>query len=80
MFMNTDPRDPVTQVTGLRTFSDEGTLVLPPFRSEAYRQDVHAVIYRCIATNPIGSITSRDVHVSAGMVVETELALTNSIV
>lgn len=61
-----DPREPVSQVAGLRTFTDEGTLVLPPFRSEDYRQDVHAVIYRCVATNAIGSITSRDVHVSAG--------------
>ncbi|XP_022669215.1 Down syndrome cell adhesion molecule-like protein Dscam2 isoform X3 [Varroa destructor] len=60
-----DPREPVSQVAGLRTFTDEGTLVLPPFRSEDYRQDVHAVIYRCVATNAIGSITSRDVHVSA---------------
>lgn len=61
-----DPSETVSQVPGLRVFSDEGTLVIPPFRSEDYRQDVHAVVYRCVATNNVGSITSRDVHVSAG--------------
>ncbi len=43
-----------------------GNLVLPPFRAEDYKQEVHAQTYRCVAENAIGKIVSRDVHVRAG--------------
>ncbi|CAG0912293.1 unnamed protein product [Notodromas monacha] len=44
-----------------------GTLIFPPFRAEDYRQEVHAQVYRCLAQNPQGMITSRDVKVRAGV-------------
>lgn len=56
----------VTDITGLRHVRPDGTLVFSPFRAEEYRQDVHATIYRCIASNVVGSISSRDVNVRAG--------------
>ncbi|XP_067138815.1 cell adhesion molecule Dscam1-like isoform X2 [Centruroides vittatus] len=54
---------PVTDIPGLRHLRPDGSLVFPPFRAEDFRQDVHAAIYRCVATNPIGTIGSRDVKV-----------------
>ncbi|XP_077518316.1 cell adhesion molecule Dscam1-like isoform X2 [Amblyomma americanum] len=52
-------------VRGLRYARPNGSLVLPPFRAEDYRQDVHATVYRCAASNPVGAVVSRDVHVRA---------------
>ncbi|KAH9373261.1 hypothetical protein HPB48_005006 [Haemaphysalis longicornis] len=57
---------PVEDVRGLRYARPNGSLVLPPFRAEDYRQDVHATVYRCAASNPVGAVVSRDVHVRAG--------------
>ncbi|XP_067138886.1 cell adhesion molecule Dscam1-like isoform X1 [Centruroides vittatus] len=57
----------VQDVTGLRHVRPDGTLVFPPFRSESYRQDVHASMYRCIISNTLGSVASRDVTVRAVM-------------
>uniref|UniRef100_T1J6W4 Ig-like domain-containing protein n=1 Tax=Strigamia maritima TaxID=126957 RepID=T1J6W4_STRMM len=57
----------VTNVTSLRQVNLDGTLVFPPFRAEDYRQDVHAVVYKCVASNVIGTIISRDVNVRAGI-------------
>ncbi|KAL1428795.1 hypothetical protein MTO96_002516 [Rhipicephalus appendiculatus] len=56
---------PMEDVRGLRYARPNGSLVLPPFRAEDYRQDVHATVYRCAASNPVGAIVSRDVHVRA---------------
>nr|XP_027238254.1 Down syndrome cell adhesion molecule-like protein Dscam2 [Penaeus vannamei] len=42
-----------------------GTLIFPPFRAEDYRQEVHAQVYRCQASNSHGTVHSRDVHVRA---------------
>lgn len=50
-----------------------GNLVLPPFRAEDYKQEVHAQTYRCVAENAIGKIVSRDVHVRAGRTNKTAL-------
>lgn len=40
-------------------------LIYHPFNAANYRQDVHSSIIRCVATNPIGSIQSQDVHIRA---------------
>lgn len=53
----------VDNVPGLRQTMPNGTLVLWPFRPEQYRQDVHADVYRCEASNVVGTILSRDVHI-----------------
>ncbi|XP_023236837.1 Down syndrome cell adhesion molecule-like protein Dscam2, partial [Centruroides sculpturatus] len=56
---------PVTNIPGLRTSLPNGTLYFPPFPSERYRQDIHSAVYRCVASNLVGKVGSRDVHVRA---------------
>nr|CAD7393848.1 unnamed protein product [Timema cristinae] len=50
---------------GVRMVLRNGTLVLLPFPPAAYRQDIHSTVYRCMATNAVGRIVSRDVQVRA---------------
>ncbi|KAL1130470.1 hypothetical protein AAG570_011718 [Ranatra chinensis] len=57
---------PLAEVPALRRSLRNGTLLLMPFSAELYRQDVHSAIYRCSATNAVGTVVSRDVHVRAG--------------
>lgn len=57
---------PAVDIPGIRTVLRNGTLVFPPFSAGEYRQDVHSAIYRCVATNSVGSIISRDVQVRGG--------------
>ncbi|KAH6935266.1 hypothetical protein HPB50_004835 [Hyalomma asiaticum] len=53
------------EVPGLRYMRPDGSLVFPKFAPKDFRQDVHATLYRCVATNSVGSIASRDVKVRA---------------
>ncbi|XP_034655548.1 Down syndrome cell adhesion molecule-like protein Dscam2 isoform X7 [Drosophila subobscura] len=55
----------VTEIHGVRRVLRNGTLVLMPFAAAAYHQDIHNTIYRCIASNSVGRIVSRDVQVRA---------------
>nr|XP_041633224.1 Down syndrome cell adhesion molecule-like protein Dscam2 isoform X3 [Drosophila kikkawai] len=55
----------VTEIHGVRRVLRNGTLVLMPFAAAAYHQEVHNTIYRCIASNSVGRIVSRDVQVRA---------------
>ncbi|XP_046808500.1 Down syndrome cell adhesion molecule-like protein Dscam2 [Lucilia cuprina] len=55
----------VTEIHGVRRVLRNGTLVLLPFPAAAYHQDVHNTIYRCVASNGVGRIVSRDVQVRA---------------
>lgn len=57
---------PVNDVRSLLRVLPNGTLVFHPFRADDYRQDLHAAIYRCVASNGVGLIVSRDVRVRAG--------------
>lgn len=57
---------PVNDVSGVRRVLRNGTLVLLPFPAAAYRQDVHSAAYRCVASNTVGRVLSRDVQVRAG--------------
>ncbi|XP_054712904.1 cell adhesion molecule Dscam2-like [Uloborus diversus] len=50
-------------VPGLRHLRSDGTLVFPPFARSDYRQDVHDTVYQCVASNVVGNILSREVHV-----------------
>ncbi len=56
----------VQDLPGLRLALANGTLLFLPFMAESYRQDVHASTYRCIASNLVGKIGSRDIRVRAG--------------
>lgn len=57
---------PIGDVAGLRHTRNDGSLVFPPFRAEDMRPDVHAGDYRCVASNAVGEIGSRDVRVKGG--------------
>ncbi|XP_037088022.1 Down syndrome cell adhesion molecule-like protein Dscam2, partial [Pollicipes pollicipes] len=57
----------VDDVPGLRQVFANGTINFLPFRAEDYRQEIHAQVYRCLATNSEGSVVSRDVHVRAAV-------------
>ncbi|XP_024945332.1 Down syndrome cell adhesion molecule-like protein Dscam2 isoform X13 [Cephus cinctus] len=56
---------PVGDVPGVRRVLRNGTLVLLPFPAAAFRQDVHSAAYRCVASNSVGRVLSRDVQVRA---------------
>ncbi|XP_023316145.1 Down syndrome cell adhesion molecule-like protein Dscam2 [Trichogramma pretiosum] len=56
---------PALEVPGIRRLLKNGTLVLLPFPASAYRQDVHSATYRCVASNSVGRVLSRDVQVRA---------------
>lgn len=54
-------------IPGFRHMRSDGTLVFPPFARTDYRQDIHDTVYQCSATNSVGSILSREVHIRGGM-------------
>ncbi|KAK8774890.1 hypothetical protein V5799_010577, partial [Amblyomma americanum] len=56
---------PLHEVPGLRHMRPDGSLVLPPFRAEDFKEDVHSAVYRCLGTNSLGTIGSHDVRVRA---------------
>lgn len=51
----------------IRHILSNGSLYFPPFDVGALRQDIHWEIYKCVASNTIGKIISRDVSVKASM-------------
>lgn len=57
---------PAVDIPGIRFILRNGTLVFPAFLAAEYRQDVHSAIYRCLVSNTVGSIISRDVQVRGG--------------
>ncbi|XP_076062140.1 Down syndrome cell adhesion molecule 1 isoform X8 [Oratosquilla oratoria] len=65
VWVRADDGSAIGDVPGLRKVLSNGTLIFPPFRAEDYRQEVHAQVYRCVASNPHGTVHSRDVHVRA---------------
>ena len=59
---------PLHNVAGLRQIRIDGSsvqLVYLPFGPNDYRQDIHSTTVRCIASNPVGVIESRECHVRA---------------
>lgn len=57
---------PLREVPGARHSRSDGTLYFPPFPGDGFRQGVHDAVYKCTASNLIGTIVSREVHVKAG--------------
>ncbi|PRD25114.1 UNVERIFIED_CONTAM: Dscam2 [Trichonephila clavipes] len=55
----------IQDILGLRHVRHDGSLVFSPFSPDEYRADIHAAVYRCVATNSVGAIASRDVSVRA---------------
>lgn len=56
----------IGDIVNIRQILRNGTLSLKPFSAAAYRQDIHNTIYRCVASNSVGRVISRDVQVRAG--------------
>ncbi|KAG1650334.1 Down syndrome cell adhesion molecule [Nymphon striatum] len=58
----------LVQVENIQSFLDiyrNGSLVIHRFANDRYRQDIHASVYRCVASNQHGSIISHAVSVKA---------------
>lgn len=56
----------VSSIPGIRQVRPDNSLVFFPIDSSKYRPDVHATVYRCVATNKVGTIRSNDVTVKTG--------------
>lgn len=56
----------VETVIGTREVFPNGSLYFPPFPVSSYRPDVHDQVYVCTASNSVGKVRSRDIHVRAG--------------
>jgi hypothetical protein len=56
----------ITNILDLRLVSRNGTLVFLPFSADAYHQHIHNGLYRCVATNDLGVVVSREVQVRGG--------------
>lgn len=56
-------------VAGLRHMRSDGTLVFHPFPRSDYRQEIHDAVYQCSASNNVGTVLSREVHVRGGKLI-----------
>ncbi|GAB6021000.1 Down syndrome cell adhesion molecule-like protein 1, variant 3 [Chamberlinius hualienensis] len=65
----------ISSVPGLREIHNNGDLVFKPFRPENYRLDVHSAIYRCVATNSVGKLVSREVHVNGAIIQSLDITV-----
>ncbi|XP_076325843.1 cell adhesion molecule Dscam1-like isoform X3 [Tachypleus tridentatus] len=52
-------------IPGLRYVRSDGSLIFSSFSVDKYQQPVHSTLYWCVASNRVGTIRSRDVHVRA---------------
>lgn len=59
MFINID-------VFYFREVLHNSSLYFPPFAAENFRPDIHSTSYRCIASNPVGTIISREANLKPG--------------
>ncbi|XP_075984284.1 cell adhesion molecule Dscam2-like isoform X2 [Anticarsia gemmatalis] len=74
----TEDGAPVSDVPGLRSALQNGTLWLGTFSAAQYRSDVHAAVYRCRAASTAGTILSRDMRLEAVMDVPWEVRVQSS--
>ncbi|PSN46725.1 Down syndrome cell adhesion molecule-like protein Dscam2, partial [Blattella germanica] len=59
---------PVASIPSIRHVLGNGSILFPPFEAVVFRQDVHWAMYRCLVSNSVGVIVSRDVSVRAVVV------------
>ncbi|XP_065334249.1 cell adhesion molecule Dscam2-like isoform X1 [Cloeon dipterum] len=71
---------PVPNVPGLRHQLLNGSLLFLPFPASAYRPDVHASAYRCVATNSVGRVLGREVRLKAVVLQQYELRVKGAVV
>ena len=50
----------------VRHLLDNGSLYFPPFEADTFRQDLHWAVYKCLASNAVGTIISADLMIKAG--------------
>nr|XP_037276464.1 Down syndrome cell adhesion molecule-like protein Dscam2 [Rhipicephalus microplus] len=60
---------PANDISGLRETRPDGSLVLRSFDPSLFRPEIHSATYRCVASNALGLVKSRLVHVR-GVVAE----------
>jgi hypothetical protein len=58
---------PASSISRLRYQLPNGSLTFPAFSAAEFRPDVHRAVYRCVASNALGRVLSRDVRLRAGM-------------
>ncbi|XP_071527560.1 cell adhesion molecule Dscam2-like isoform X6 [Panulirus ornatus] len=71
-WLNLD-HSPVTNIPGVREVLSNGSLVIWPFSGTDYRQDVHAAVYQCRASNPTGVVLAPPTTLRAVVVQEFEV-------
>ncbi|XP_050709973.1 cell adhesion molecule Dscam2-like [Eriocheir sinensis] len=64
-WLNLD-HSPVTNIPSVREVLSNGSLVVWPFSGTDYRQDVHAAVYQCRASNPAGVVLAPPTTLRAG--------------
>ncbi|XP_021932019.1 Down syndrome cell adhesion molecule-like protein Dscam2 isoform X2 [Zootermopsis nevadensis] len=67
----------LAHIPRLRELLPNGSLHFAPFPPEDYNPELHAATYRCRATNPAGSIVSRDCKLRADVVQPYQLQVHN---
>ncbi|XP_075215282.1 cell adhesion molecule Dscam2-like [Lycorma delicatula] len=65
-WLDADDRE-VSHIPHLREVLHNGSLYFPPFAAENFRPDIHSTTYRCIASNPTGTIISREANLKPDM-------------
>lgn len=56
---------PISNIPNLRYMRSNGELIIYPFASNQFRQDIHLSSYRCAASNTIGTIVTPDINIRA---------------
>ncbi|KAI5745326.1 hypothetical protein M8J76_010108 [Diaphorina citri] len=70
----------VTYIPRLRELLNNGSLYIPPFPPEQFTSAIHSAIYRCEASNAMGSIVSRNVKLKPDMSSDYEINTGNTFV
>ncbi|XP_012280177.1 Down syndrome cell adhesion molecule-like protein Dscam2 [Orussus abietinus] len=71
---------PVVPITHIRERLENGSLYFLPFSAESYRQDVHSAVYRCQASNSVGTVLGREVSIRAVVRQEYEVKVRDAYV
>ncbi|XP_069172261.1 cell adhesion molecule Dscam1-like [Procambarus clarkii] len=73
-WLNLD-HSPVTNIPGVREVLSNGSLMIWPFSGTDYRQDVHAAVYQCRASNPTGVVVAPPTSLRAVYQIITHLTV-----
>ncbi|XP_073979424.1 cell adhesion molecule Dscam2-like isoform X3 [Rhodnius prolixus] len=65
----------VTHMRGVREILSNGSLYLPPFPVERMADEVHTTTYRCLASNPVGKVVSRECKLRPEILTEYQVSV-----